>query len=572
MELVYLWVEDYKNIHQQGFNFSPRFKCDYNPNTKKLSIDENDDYIDIFPENINITAIVGENGSGKSVIFKFLSFIVDNHSSNEYILIYTYENNNYYTYNFRHTKKITIQSATQLFNLKDSALFTNHNNVGFIGFDLNSSLVKSFKNNSYPFIERENDKKLLFDDLDIRDVQIKIIENFSNKSNSAFQNETNKFFAPTIIILKLNIYDKLYTEEISTQIKSEYKKSKEYLKQHDYYQAFQCIMKILTIQQTKYKKYSVTNWREQNDEDIKRASLEYKYCSRSKSSQKSLLDEYSNLLEQLSHKEFKDDIFYEWNITQVNQDLLNFLKDLPHSVFTIELLNDKNLKFKNLSYGEQQLLYKLNCILAYSNRLTLKDIETHSDQNGEAEFTVIRENIKIIILIDELELGLHPNWQKKAISYLIDFLKLLKTQFHIIITSHSPFLISDLPQQNMIFLKKDENGNCKVVDGLKEKKQTFGANIHTLLSDSFFMSGGLMGEFAKGKIDTAIQYLNKEKPTPKEIKYCEDIISIIGEPIIKNQLQKMLDSKRLKKVDKIDKIEQDIANLQEELRRLKNDK
>ncbi len=31
MELVYLWVEEYKNIHRQGFNFSPRFKCDYNP-------------------------------------------------------------------------------------------------------------------------------------------------------------------------------------------------------------------------------------------------------------------------------------------------------------------------------------------------------------------------------------------------------------------------------------------------------------------------------------------------------------------------------------------------------------
>ncbi len=29
MELVYLWVEDYKNIKKQGFNFSPRFECTY---------------------------------------------------------------------------------------------------------------------------------------------------------------------------------------------------------------------------------------------------------------------------------------------------------------------------------------------------------------------------------------------------------------------------------------------------------------------------------------------------------------------------------------------------------------
>jgi hypothetical protein len=29
MELVYLWVEEYKNIKNQGFNFSPRFECEF---------------------------------------------------------------------------------------------------------------------------------------------------------------------------------------------------------------------------------------------------------------------------------------------------------------------------------------------------------------------------------------------------------------------------------------------------------------------------------------------------------------------------------------------------------------
>jgi len=71
MELVYLWVKDYKNIKKQGFNFSPRFKCKFYDEYEKdedgneklkdnceLIIKENDDYIDIFPENINITAII----------------------------------------------------------------------------------------------------------------------------------------------------------------------------------------------------------------------------------------------------------------------------------------------------------------------------------------------------------------------------------------------------------------------------------------------------------------------------------------------------------------------------------
>ena len=29
MGLIYLWVAEYKNIKNQGFNFSPRFECEY---------------------------------------------------------------------------------------------------------------------------------------------------------------------------------------------------------------------------------------------------------------------------------------------------------------------------------------------------------------------------------------------------------------------------------------------------------------------------------------------------------------------------------------------------------------
>ncbi len=83
MELVYLWIKNYKNIKNQGFNFSPRFSCKYNDKT--LTINENKDYIDIFPENINITAIVGKNGSGKSNILKF---IFTNKYNKGFILFY----------------------------------------------------------------------------------------------------------------------------------------------------------------------------------------------------------------------------------------------------------------------------------------------------------------------------------------------------------------------------------------------------------------------------------------------------------------------------------------------------
>ena len=78
MELVYLWVEEYKNIKNQGFNFSPRFTCKYENGAlticdkKKIECQDNDYMENLFGQNINITAIVGENGAGKSSILEII--------------------------------------------------------------------------------------------------------------------------------------------------------------------------------------------------------------------------------------------------------------------------------------------------------------------------------------------------------------------------------------------------------------------------------------------------------------------------------------------------------------------
>ena len=82
MELVYLWVEKHKNIKRQGFNFSPKFKCTFKPsyddkghsdNNCTLLIKKNKENTNIFSRNINITAIVGGNGTGKSGLLEILS-------------------------------------------------------------------------------------------------------------------------------------------------------------------------------------------------------------------------------------------------------------------------------------------------------------------------------------------------------------------------------------------------------------------------------------------------------------------------------------------------------------------
>ncbi|MDQ7066853.1 MAG: hypothetical protein Q9M40_01980 [Sulfurimonas sp.] len=78
MELVYLWVEKYKNIKNEGFNFSPRFKCTYKDGNLEITDKKKtkEPYLKNFlVNNINVTAIVGENGSGKSSILELLLII-----------------------------------------------------------------------------------------------------------------------------------------------------------------------------------------------------------------------------------------------------------------------------------------------------------------------------------------------------------------------------------------------------------------------------------------------------------------------------------------------------------------
>ena len=76
MELVYLWVEKYKNIQKQGFNFSPNFDVKFTPvyedeklsEKSELKITPKENPLkDFFGKDINVTAIVGENGVGKVV-------------------------------------------------------------------------------------------------------------------------------------------------------------------------------------------------------------------------------------------------------------------------------------------------------------------------------------------------------------------------------------------------------------------------------------------------------------------------------------------------------------------------
>ena len=94
--------------------------------------------------------------------------------------------------------------------------------------------------------------------------------------------------------------------------------------------------------------------------------------------------------------------------------------------------------------------------------------------------------------------------------------------------------------------------------------------IHTLLSDGFFMEEGLIGKFAKRKIEDLHHYIiNKNNYTGNigSDKEALSLISLIGEPVIKQQLKHLYDTH----IDNKD-IDIEILELEKRITELKQNK
>ena len=78
----------------------------------------------------------------------------------------------------------------------------------------------------------------------------------------------------------------------------------------------------------------------------------------------------------------------------------------------------------------------------------------------------------------------------------------------------------------------------------KISSETFGANIHDLLRENFFMHSTI-GSYALKNINKAINLLNQElvEITEDDRVFIKQIIDIIGEPLIKNKLDDMYKKK-----------------------------
>lgn len=253
------------------------------------------------------------------------------------------------------------------------------------------------------------------------------------------------------------------------------------------------------------------------------------------------LEEWGRLLEYFSgfYAESSSNSLFENSIRGVvsTNDLYNLDEFYQTSDFNWEDSIDIFYSWRSLSSGENAFLSLFSRL--YSSILDLKE--------------------DVILIIDEGDMSFHPEWQQKWVYILTNVIQKVFSDinFQIIITTHSPFILSDLPSRNILLL----NNNQKVEE--RDLNLSFGSNIQELLSHKFFITSGLTGEFAKRKINNTIDDLIiGEKIDNSFLKESNTIINMIGEPLVRKKAHDLY----TEKANNIMSLEYRLSELEKQLK------
>ncbi|MCM1141713.1 MAG: AAA family ATPase [Muribaculum sp.] len=149
----------------------------------------------------------------------------------------------------------------------------------------------------------------------------------------------------------------------------------------------------------------------------------------------------------------------------------------------------KEIEFETLSSGEKQQIFAISSMLYHLDNLS----SVFNDKSANER--IMYRNI--LLICEEVELYFHPELQQGFIKYLLDGICKLElksiSSIHIVLVTHSPYVLSDIPHQNVLALKS--NGMPS-----ERKLSTFCGNIHEMLKDSFFLSNGSQGAFAQWEV------------------------------------------------------------------------
>ncbi len=299
------------------------------------------------------------------------------------------------------------------------------------------------------------------------------------------------------------------------------------------------VYKTLKIAKT-YKQYHNKTWRllseKDCDEDQIAVALEPMYRDRSHITSK--LRRTLNYLKY--HKTSEDyltksvvvklDYIENWINEKINADngggdfKLSIDDLLPPPVFDTQLqivekhnITPNNtykdadiIPFQGLSSGERQIAYLMSNLLYHLHNINSMGYDFSMDADHQNKINYHYVNV----MFDEVELYFHPELQRRFVEYIVQVLQNVELNnilgVNITLITHSPFVLSDIPESNILFLSKRGQGN--------PFGHTFGANIHAMLNNSFMLDSTI-GEHARKCIEKLVKIYHQKDSAQRKTAF-----------------------------------------------------
>lgn len=572
MTLSYIWIEEFKGFKNQGFNFATDFIFHYNPSSLKLTRTKNERYIkNFFGLGISeITGVIGKNASGKTNILELIQYISDGANTiiNKPFFVIFKSDEKYLIYHYK-THGIENEFGADLVNYEgkipnvSSIFFSNvfdgrrHNfNKKIINIATNDLLNSQFGENINKNYQKTIQQQIRF----IKSKQFDLLENIE-KDVSPDQNHKLK---PSKVILTSPIWSNI-SNRVRTFEEKFNKQTNSKIQLKKFVTSFR--KKITDNKSANSIKY-FSAFLVFVDVILNRDILKYseKKLYESEKEYYSILNSlFDNLQQDLRIDEIYKHITTEF-ATAIDKywglfETYKFLADLEGAELGVESNSDfkedvgtysnRRIQF-TLDYTDRVGSFLSSYLDAVTNQSLAYSVEWAGISSGHkayinifANFYSIASKIKedsVLICIDEGDLYFHPKWQTEFLYKLINILpKLLDKKCQLFLTTHSPFLVSDLPKNNLLFVQKVADGTLAVIPNEQIEGETFGGNIGELYLDAFFMQGSLISHFAASKIQILVNKIrNKEGEITEEDKI---LINEIGDELIRTQLNKLVNDK-----------------------------
>ena len=552
MKLIALVIKQYNELFKnQIFNFSDEYKVDFNFEANELKVDKNPDYIENFyGESIyNISPIIGINGTGKTTVLNIISYYspdkFEHDPDNQYFFLFELG---------KREDKVRFKISSTNLSVKNLPAGGTFYRKQDGSFDCDSEYY-------------EGDKNILY-------------VNLQSKGGGTIGYRTA--LNPKGLVMFINSYFWLSDREIissalSCSLEIEYYGLKDYsdsiprginaigfliyksihnIFDEEYEFIKKCLSEPLLDECEKYLKEDVSDYedsgfnllldivKELNQNEVKEEENKLKDETRKvkKDYVESIID-IVNIFREIRE-----------NGSLIDNKSSSILLKYSNNRRLFEDLNNRLVQYIKSKELMRNLCYRLN--ENFNNYYLLKENPDYHMSTGEGNLIEIFSQLytylsmheesseDIILLVDELESGMHLEWSRRLIQILIDNLsEILEDEekgrkIQLIFTTHSPYMLSDIKPGNVIMIEKNQETGYS--EG-KVLQNTFAKNIQEIMKENLI--DNIYGDFALAKINSMIERLNGEEEQEGNEEELLKEIHLISEPILRNKLLEMYDKK-----------------------------